>query len=345
MSDVQETNLNEGKPLDIEDAILAKWDDAEELSEDEAEATQDDPNEETEDVLEEEEIEDATESEDEETDPDEEEETDEDEADDSEDDEDGEEAATVSDETEVEVVVNGESKMVSVASLKRLAGQEASLTQKSQQVAEQRKEAETAIEKNHIVIQKMLQRAHEKLKPYAEVDMLVASKTMETEDFAQLRKEAAAAQDEVKFLEQEADAFYKDLKEQNAQQQQKAAQECVKILQEDLPDWSNKLYDDIRSYAVSQGLPKEAVDQYVDPNVIKLINKARLYDGGKQVALTKKKKTAAKAKVLRTKKSPDKNASSKATAEKARQTMVANGGRDLDDIAAAILGNWEVENS
>ena len=140
MSDVQETNLNEGKPLDIEDAILAKWDDAEELSEDEAEATQDDPNEETEDVLEEEEIEDATESEDDETDPEEEEEeTDEDEADDSEDDEDGEEAAAVSDETEVEVFVNGESKMVSVASLKRLAGQEASLTQKSQQVADQRK--------------------------------------------------------------------------------------------------------------------------------------------------------------------------------------------------------------
>ena len=102
---------------------------------------------------------------------------------------------------------------------------------------------------------------------------------------------------DVKELE---DAFYKDLKEQNAQQQQKAAQECVKILQEDLPDWSNKLYDEIRSYAVSQGLPKEAVDQYVDPNVIKLINKARLYDDGKQVALTKKKKTAAKAKVLRT---------------------------------------------
>ena len=342
MSDVQETNLNEGIPLDAEEAILAKWEDAEKLSEDEAEATQDDQQEETMDNPETEETEEAADTDGEETDPDEEE-TEDDETDDSEDDEDGDEAAAVSDETEVEVIVNGESKMVSVASLKRLAGQEASLTQKSQQVADQRKEAETAIEKNHIVIQKMLQRANEKLKPYADVDMLVASKTMETEDFAQLRREATAAQDEVRFLEQEADAFYNDLKEQNAQQQQKAAQECVTILQEELPDWSNKLYDDIRSYAVSQGLPKEAVDQYVDPSVIKLINKARLYDDGKKVALTKKK-TAAKTKVLRTKKSPDKNASSKATAEKARQTMVANGGRDLDDIAAAILGSWEVEN-
>lgn len=341
MSDVQQSNsLNEGLPLDAEEAILAKWEDAEKPSEDEAEATQDDP-EETTDIIEEEILEETDDQEVEDTDPDDDEETEDDtEEDESDDDEVDTEATEISDDTELEVVVDGESKMVSVASLKRLAGQEASLTQKSQLVSSQRKEVEASIEKNHLVFQKMLNKAQERYKPYSEVDMLVASKTMETEDFAQLRKEAQDAYDDLKFLNEEADAFYKDIKEQSQAQLRDAAKECVKVLQEDIPDWSNALYDDIRSYAVKQGLPEDQVNMYVDPNVLKLLNKARLYDEGKKVALVKKKSATAK-KVLRTKKTPDPKASSKANAERARQKMVANGGRDLDDIANAILGTWE----
>ena len=340
MSDVQQSNsLNEGFPLDAEEAILAKWEDAEKPSEDEAEATQDDP-EETTDIIEEEILEETDDQEEVETDPDDEETEDETEDDESEDDEVDTEATEVSDDTELEVIVDGESKMVSVANLKRLAGQEASLTQKSQLGSSQRKEVEATIEKNHLVFQKMLNKAQERYKPYSEVDMLVASKTMETEDFAQLRKEAQDAYDDLKFLNEEADTFYKDIKEQSQAQQRDAAKECVKVLQEDIPDWSNALYDDIRSFAVKQGLPEDQVNQYVDPNVIKLINMARLYDEGKKVALVKKKSATAK-KVLRTKKTPDPKASTKANAERARQKMVASGGRGLDDIAAAILGSWE----
>ena len=343
MSNVQENNtLNEGLPLDAEDAILAKWEDAETPSEDEAEATQADPEETTDEL--EEETEETTEIDEEDTDPDDEETEDGNtEDDESEDTEVDESTTKISDETELEVIVDGESKMVSVANLKRLAGQESSLTQKSQLAASQRKEAEAAIEKNHLVFQKMLTKAQERFKPYSEVDMLVASKTMETEDFAQLRKEAQDAANDLNFLQEEADAFYKDVKEQGKQAQQDAAKDCVKVLQTELPDWSNQLYNDIRSYAVKQGLPEDQVNQYVDPNVIMLLNKARLYDEGKKVALVKKKAVASK-KVLRSAKTPDSKASNKTAAENARKRMVANGARDLDDIAATILGNWEVNS-
>ena len=46
--------------------------------------------------------------------------------------------------------------------------------------------------------------------------MLVASRQMSTEDFAAFRKEAKAAEDDLKFLKEEADAFYRDA---NAQRQ------------------------------------------------------------------------------------------------------------------------------
>ena len=83
--------------------------------------------------------------------------------------------------------------------LKRLYGQEASLTQKSQQLSAQRKQAEDAIQRSDALFQAMLQRAEERFKPYSDVDMLLASKTMSAEDFATLRKEAQSAQEDVNF--------------------------------------------------------------------------------------------------------------------------------------------------
>ena len=71
--------------------------------------------------------------------------------------------------------------------------------------------------------------------------------------------------------------------------QKTAAVECVKVLQEQIPDWSNALYNDIRHYAIAQGLPENDVNQYVDPAVITLINKARLYDEAKKVSTVKKR--------------------------------------------------------
>jgi len=347
------TNNNEPLALSVDeaaDAILARWEKdaaAEEASKpstpDETEAALDIEQEETTDVDELEDLEEVTDEDDEEQtdrsneEPDDDEDTEEDE---SEDDADDTEAEVLADDAKVEVVVNGETKTVSVKALKRLYGQEASLTQKSQRVAEQRKELDDAIGKNHIAFQKMLEKANERYKPYSEVDMLVASKAMETEDFAALRKEAEEAYNELKFLQEEADAFYSDVKNQQQANLQKAAKECVKVLQEEVPDWSNKLYNDIRTYAVEQGLPEEDVNNYVDPKVIMLINKARLYDAGKKIATTKKKSATTK-KTLRSTKAPEPEKQRKQAKLNEAKLRLKSSGNDLDDIAEALLSRWE----
>ena len=81
----------------------------------------------------------------------------------------------------------------------------------------------------------MLQKAEERYKPYAEVDMLVASKTMDDADFAALRKEAQLAHDDVKFLQEEADNFYGEIQQQQQAAQKEAARDAVKVLQENHP--------------------------------------------------------------------------------------------------------------
>ena len=140
-----------------------------------------------------------------------------------------------------------------------------------------------------------------------------------------------------------AEFVTKDRKAQEATQMQTAAKECIKTLQAEVPDWSNDLYNDIRSYAVTQGLPSEQVDTIVDPNVIQILNKARLYDAGKKVA-AKKKAAKAPVKVLRSKKSPtninEGKVKRQAAAMKALNDSSGLSG-DLDAIADVLMNRWE----
>ena len=336
MNNVLDTSA-ERQPLTLheaEDAILARWEDPQdEASENETEAALE-IEEETPDQTEfdEEETEEVDLEDD--TDP-EEEDTEEEEI------EDADEAETVADDAEVEILVDGETHRASVKELKRLFGQETALTRKSQQVASQRKQAEDAMQRSDALLQAMLSRAEERFKPYSEVDMLLASKTMDAEDFAALRKEAQSASEDVRFLREEADNFYGELRKQHEAAQKQAATEAVKVLQDAIPDWSNETYSDIRSYAVAQGLPEEQVNVIVDPAVIQIINKARLFDQGKRVA-TVKKKAATQKKVLRSKKSPpNATARRKADIDKQRAALRNNRGTDLEDIASVLMSRWE----
>ena len=354
MSDVQKTE-SEPRALDLNDAadaILNRWEDAEKPSEDEeVEATTEDVDETDVEEVETEEAEELEEVEEYDDDPDEEEETEDEEVDDEDEEEDDttEEVKVASDDTIVEVKVNGETQQVSVKDLKRLAGQEASLTRKSQDLAEQRKVAEEDFARTNAAYQKLLDRAKERLKPYSEMDMLIAQSQMDVETFAQLRQDAKQAEEDVKFLEEESNSLLKDMQAKRQTAVQAAAKDCIRVLEEQMPDWGNDLYNDIRTYAVKQGLPQHEVDQYTDPNVIMLINKARLYDETKAAAQTKKAKAKVtkktkKTKVLSSKKSPPtKTQIKKANAEKARMKLRDNPkyGGGMDDVTEALMARWE----
>jgi hypothetical protein len=346
-----EQNVNsEPQALDVDDAadaILGRWDDGETLSEVEEEDATSEDLAETE-VDEDDELDDEEDDQDELDleDPNEDETTDEDvEEDEDEDDEEDEEPLAASDDQIVDIAVNGESKKVSVKDLKRLYGQEASLTKKSQDLATQRKQSEEQLAQTQMSYQKLLERAEARYKPYADIDMLVASREMDAETFSQLRQDAKQAEDDLKFLQEESGQLVSQAQQQHQQATREAAADCVKVLQDQLPDWGNELYADIRDYAVKSGLPKDQVDQYTDPQVIMLINKARLYDKSKETATSKKakaklKKSKSGKKVLSSKKAPP----SKKSIQKAKQQKQMDSlssAKDLDDIADALMSRWE----
>lgn len=349
MNDNEQNVNSEPKALDIDDAaeaILGRWDDGETLSEVDEDATSEDleETEVTEDELDDEE---DDEGEDNLDDPETDELDDDDETDEDEDaEEDEDEPLAASDDQVVDISVNGESKKVSVKDLKRLYGQEASLTKKSQDLANQRKQSEEQLAQTHMSYQKLMERAEARYKPYADIDMLVASREMDAETFSQLRQDAKQAEDDLKFLQEESGQLVSQAQQNHQQATKEAAADCVKVLQEQLPDWGNELYTNIREYAVASGLPKDQVDQYTDPQVIMLINKARLYDQSKQSAKSKKAKAkltkskSGKTKVLSSKKAPP----SKKSIQKANQQKqmdMLSGAKDLDDIAEALMSRWE----
>tara|TARA_B100000767_G_scaffold233254_1_gene225521 strand:+ start:6117 stop:7142 length:1026 start_codon:yes stop_codon:yes gene_type:complete len=321
---------------DAAEAILGNWEDPETVSEDDEEAT--------EESTEETDVDDAEETEDTEdleSDEDDEDPEEDDSQEDTEEDQEDTEVELVEfdDDTLVEISVDGESKQASIKDLKRLYGQEASLTRKSQETASQRKMADEQLQKADASLQAMISRAQERYKPYSEVDMLVASKNMSSEDFTQLRVEAKQAEDDLKFLTEEADGFYGYVKTQQSQAQQEQAKECVKVLQREIPDWNNSMYNDIRQYAISNGLPEEAVNNYVDPNVLMLLNKARMFDQTTKVATVKKAKAAKK--VLRTKKAPPSKTDIKRDRQQQNVDRLRSNSNDLDNIADVIMSNWE----
>lgn len=328
------------------EAILGNWkdaDDKDQLSEEGSlEATEETTDEtEVEESVDETEVDEEIEEEEAESEEDPDENT---EDDDEEETVDEEEEVSLSDDTVVELVVDGETKQASLKDLKRLYGQEASLTRKSQETANQKKEATEALQRADASLQAMLKRAEERYKPYQEVDMLLASRQMEAEDFAALRAEAQAAESDLKFLTEEANSFYSEVQQKQAMQQQENAKQCIEVLQRDLPDWSTDLYNDIRKHAIGNGLPEDAVNNYTDPNVIKILHKAMMYDKSKKVAKTKKANKAP-TKILRSKKAPPTKTDQRISKQKAAQEKLRNSpsrGNDIDDIAEALMANWDV---
>lgn len=249
------------------------------------------------------------------------------------------EAEYAADDLVTTVKVGEEEFEVSVKDLKRLYGQEKSLTKKSQQVAELRKTLDQEMQKNAGILQTLLAKAEEKFKPYAEIDMLLASRQMEPEDFAQLRKEAQAAYDDYQFLNQESDKYLEMVRSAQQQELKKRAAEAIETLKKEIPDWSEDLYNKIRKYGVSQGISQQDIDQLVDPSAIKLVLKAMKYDQGKQVAV--KKRTKAPQRVLKSGATKPQNPVKRAR-QQAMDTLAKSGSTDA--ARDAFLARWSASD-
>ncbi|MDN8037468.1 hypothetical protein [Burkholderia vietnamiensis] len=250
------------------------------------------------------------------------------------------ESNVLDDEKVVKVKVDDQELEVSVKDLKRLYGQEAALTKKSQAIATQRMELEAANAKAAAQLDRLHQKAAARWEPFSKIDMLVASKQLDAEQFTALRAEAQAAYDDYRFITQEVDQFVKNANEQRQAAMKAAATEAVKVLNEKVPGgWNQKVYDDVRAYAESTGMPKHIVDGIVDPFALEMIHKAMQFDKAKAVVTKKVNKTPTK--VMKTTKTVTTKDTRVDTSIKAKQRLQRSG--STDDATDLFLARWGVK--
>ncbi len=327
-------DLNNNQPGDEFDpvaALLSRWEkpDAKGPSDDQKKEENVEDHDETDDHVDENEQDESEQEEQDETDPQEEADGDEDEG----------EVSFASDDAKVRVSVDGAEHEVSVKDLKRLWGQEASLTRKSQEVAEQRKVIDTKRSQYETALNTMYQKAVERAKPYAQIDFALAAKNLSSEDYAALKKDAQTAFEEVRYFEQEMTQHVERQSKEAQESHKKAAEEAVKQITDEsspfhIPGWSEDVYADLREYGVKMGIPREVMDNSTSAPSFKILWMAQQYEKGKQVATQKKTKVVGK-KTLNAK-GPKETGDDRVIE---RMNRLKKSG-SVDDAATVLLERW-----
>lgn len=244
----------------------------------------------------------------------------------------------------VKIKVDGQEVTASIKDLKRLYGQEASLTRKSQEAAQIKQKAEESGQKYVAGLESLLERAKEQAAPYANINFLALTKdpNVSSEELAALSDAANKAFDNVRYLESELDGVIKTANEQRQQQLMVAAKEAIKVLTDPktgIPGWNEQLYNDIRRFAVDSGMNEQVVNEMVDPTAFKILHMAMQYQKGK-TAVTKTKKVDKTPKRI-IKGTPDETIKKSKTSQKTDAFKRARETGHVDDAAEAFLSRWE----
>lgn len=236
----------------------------------------------------------------------------------------------------VKLKVDGEEIAVPVKNLARLYGQEASLTRKSQEVAQQRKQVDTELERYTVATGRLLEKATERFKPYADIDWALAAKTLDNEEYAALRSEAKAAFVDVQFLNQELGSVAEQAKKDREAQLEQDATKAIEVLTGDngIPNFNDEIYKQMGDHFVSRGGSLEQYAQVVDPVALIILHDAMKYHQAKERAATKRKAAPTSKRTMKSSKRSN-NATVGNKAGDALDKLRTSGGRD--DAVAVLL--------
>jgi predicted metal-binding transcription factor (methanogenesis marker protein 9) len=243
----------------------------------------------------------------------------------------------------IRVKVDGAEHEVSVKDLTRLWGQEASLTRKSQEVAQQNKVITERRSQYETALDKMYQKAVERAKPYKNIDLALAAKNLSSEDYMALKADAEAAYNDVKFFEEELKGHIGKVSKEAEEAHAKAATEAVQALtSKDSPSyiegWSDTVYADLVEYGAKMGIPKEQMLNSVSAPSFKILWMAQQYEKSKAVATKKTTKVVGKKPINN--KGPKSRDGDRPV--NAMNRLKKSG--SVDDAAMTLFERWGVSN-
>jgi hypothetical protein len=238
------------------------------------------------------------------------------------------------------VKVGEEEIEVSAKDLKRLYGQEAALTRKGQEVAEQRKAVEQEQQVYVARTQQMLQRATAKAEQFRQIPWmdLARDPNVPKEQLDTLQAMAQQAFQEEAYLQQESNALVQHINQTAQTSLAKQAAETVKVLSDPtspahIDGWNQQLYGDMLKFATDMGVPARIANQIVDAPTLKLLHMAmQFHKGAQKVTTVKTNKTPKK--IVKTSSAPQTTTSTKASKVKTTMAKLARSGSEEDAVNA-----------
>ncbi len=253
------------------------------------------------------------------------------------------------DDVYVKVTVNGKEQEFSVNALKRLAGQEQALTQKSQETAAVRQKAEAELQRYAAGLDVMVKLAEARANEFRQVNWMALTKdpNVNAEQLAILQTEARKAFEQESFLKQELGQFVNAQTETTKAHLAQQAQACVTALTDNagphyIEGWNDKLYGDLRSFAVAEGLDQNTVNALVDPAAIKLLHMAMSFKKGSAKVVATKKVDKTPKKIVKTSQTPAAQGLKPSREKEAMKKLKATGSQD--DAADAFLARLQSHN-
>lgn len=231
--------------------------------------------------------------------------------------------------------VDGEDKEVSVSDLTRLYGQEAALTRKSQEVAEQRKALEATEKENEAVMEIVLGDVRAEYEKYVGIDWLVAQKRLGDEEFEALREAAVEAEQRFQSVTGEVGKYLKQKEETLQGQLETQAEEAHQKLMDADIGWSKDKLDELSTFAETFGYSKETVMETPDAPLFLLLNTAMQ---ASKVNATVKKKTKTPKKIITSKEKPKAIDPKKGKKDALAKKLRSSGSEE--DAMALALSNW-----
>lgn len=203
--------------------------------------------------------------------------------------------ADEADDTYVKIKVGEEEHEVKVTDLKRLWGQEASLTRKSQEVAAERTAIDTKRAENIAAYDVLLKRATERADKYRALPWVQLQKdpNVPADQLEALAAEARGALEEETFLKSELGNFMQKVQQEQTTARRTAAQECLKQINNPespvhIKGWNDALYNELRTFGTEMGIPEATVNELTDPGAIKIMHMAMQFHRGASKVVTKK---------------------------------------------------------
>ena len=275
----------------------------------------------------------------------------------SEDESEGEDGQEYEEEVEEEepsvyaVKIDGEDVEVSLDELISGYSRHKTFTQKTQQLAEQRREFET--EQSRLG-QEIAQIQGERQQYVDALQNVIAQTSKGLDQYQNINWEQLKAEDPIEYLEKKEEfREHQDTMRAHQAQQHQAIQQQqsddVKLRQqtlskenemmiEKMPDWAdsgkrNDLAGKLSEYAIGQGYQAEEISQLIDHRSLMVLNKARLYDEMQSSDL-KAKKVKGKPRVVRTGQGVERQHSAKKR-QRSKMNALKNSG-SMKDAAAAF---------